>query len=554
MSANQAEQKGLFWTPKGGNNADTIWASCHVFSSVAENKETGQLEKTSIIVDMGQNEMPHEFLNGAFQKVVPALDDCLSVPGEKKPENEAQAIFLTHSHSDHIAGIFEYLHMGVKLPEIYASEYTIKSLQKELLDKGIKRDQWPEMKTVEAGDKITINDMTVEPFTASHSIPGCFSFKISNGDTSIFHSGDTKADETSFLGKGVDMSSYDKIGGVELMTFDATATHMKGHATYEAEIFESYRQLFEENPDRQVIAVLPAAHMERLASVISAAAAAGKDVLINGGASMDSNILALHLAGYDLQKKCPNVRVVSANGDKAATIDPDKSVTITTGIYGGGNSPFVQKLKGENNDFVMRDNAVVITPSIGQGPEQINGLLEEYAPAGVTVITAADREIYGSGHAQADDFVKIAEHVHPVTVAPIHCSAKMAESFNVLAKQNGYETLEKRPHNGCTISVTKDGCRIVSVREPAWFGLNHEKQNDGSIRTSFSKEPDHGYSKEYDKPSSVHESFLKADQKDKNTALQERQEKAQKEIKAFHQKKALNKNIALLKQGKMYDR
>ena len=541
-----SNQTGLFWTPRGGNNADAIWASCHTFSSVTKNKETGKNEKTTVIVDMGQNEMPQLFQGGIYEKVVPALDDCLTVPERGKPENEAQAIFLTHCHSDHIAGIFEYLKMGAKLPPVYGSEYTIKALRKELMDNGIKRNQWPELKPIEAGEVVEIGNMQVEAFSASHSIPGCFSFKISNEEASIFHSGDTKADESSFLGNGVDMNAYDRIGGVDLMTFDATATHMPGHATYESEIFESYRKLFEENPDKQVIAVLPAAHMERLASVISAAQAAGKDVLINGGASMEKNIMALNYAGYDLQEKCPDIRVVSANAKESAALDPDKSVTITTGIYGEANSPFVQKLTGASDHFVIKNNALIIAPLIGQKSELMDDLLEAHMPPGATVITNEDRQIYGSGHAQADDFVKIAAHVKAKTVSPIHCTRKMAEDFNRLAAENGYETLPEYPHNGCTVRVDKSGCRVVSEKEPAWFGLNHKTQEDGSVKTSAVRLKDDGYST----GKAEKDVFLRSKKTEK---IEERQAFASEKIADYRRKKNAEKMVgAELKRRKAH--
>ncbi len=532
MSANTSEREGLFWTPRGGNNAEEIWASCHMFSSVVKDAKTGKAEKTTILVDMGQNEKPQTVLGGAYEKVIPALDDCLTVPECEKPENKAQAVFLTHAHSDHINGVFEYLQMGAKLPEIYGSDYTIKTLRKEFLDRGIKRDKWPELKTIDAGDKIKVGSMTVEAFSASHSIPGCFSFKISDKNASIFHSGDTKADPSSFLGNGVDMASYDKIGGVDLMTFDATATNMDGHATYESEIFAEYKRLFKEHKDKQTIVVLPPAHMERLASVISAAESVGKDVLLNGGASMERNVMALKLGGYDLQERCPDIRFASANSEKAKEIDPENSITITTGIYGEPSSPFVQKLLGEKSDFVLSDNAVVIAPTYGSASEKIENLLMEHAPAGVKIIAGKDAKIYGSGHAQADDFVMIAKHVRPTTVIPIHCSKKMAENLNFLCQKNGYWTIPEYPHNGTTVSIGKDKCRIVSVKEPAWFGVNHHRQADGSEKIEFAKHGDNGYSSGKT-----------------GETLKDRQEKASQKIAAFHRKRALDNALLIKRSG-----
>lgn len=534
MSLDQNQQKGLFWTPRGGNNAQDIWASCHTFSSVTENKQTKRLEKTTVIVDLGQHEFPKDFLNGSFDKVVPALDDCLKVPGEKQPENEAQAIFLTHGHSDHIAGIYEYVKMGVHLPAIYASQHTLNALKKGFFENGINSEQWPEMQEIRAGDVIQVGDMSVEAFSASHSIPGCFSFKISNEEGSIFHSGDTKADETSYLGKGVNLSSYKKIGrngGVDLMTFDATATHMNGHASYESEIFNSYQQIFKDNSGKQVIAALPAAHMERLASVVCAAQAAGRDVIIHGGASMESNLLALSVSGYDLQAKCPDIRIVSGSSKEAETIDPKKSVTITTGIYRESQSPFIQHLLGKNADFIMQKDAVVVAPTSNDKNEKLQFLLQSKELANLKVITSSSKyKIYGSGHAQADDFKKIARYIAPRTVAPVHCSAQKADTFNELASRNGYKTLPVYPHNGVTVSVDrKNGCRVVNRKEPQWIGLIHRGKE-----TSFLKVGDNGYS------TAFHDQDL----------VKARQQAAKQLIADYRNKKNLTSQVSLINRRK----
>ncbi len=529
MPADQNQQKGLYWTPRGGNNAKDIWASCHTFDSVAENKKTGKSEKTTVIIDLGQNEVPQAFADGTFKKVVPALDDCLNVPGMPAAENPAQAVFLTHCHSDHTAGIFEYLHMGVKLPEIYGSEYTLNSLRKGLIEQGFAEDKWPEMKEIKPGDVVQVGNLTVEAFAASHSVPGCFSFKLSNEEASVFHSGDTKADETSFLGQGVDLSAYDKIGqegGVDLMTFDATATHLKGRATYEKEIFTVYRQLFAKYKGRQVVAALPSAHMERLASVVSAAQAAGRDVVIDGGASMQSNIMALQIAGYDLQEKCPDIRIVSANSDKAGELKPWKTVKITTGIYAEENSPFVQYLTGKSDRFSMQRDAVVIVPTSNDNNEKLPALLQEKKLPGIKVITGREcSKIYGSGHAQADDFKKIAQSIRPAVVAPMHCSKRKARDLNLLAMRSGIQTLPAYPHNGTTVCVNKQGCRIVAEKSPEWFGLNH-----AADKTTFVKVGDHGYSM----PENAY-------------SLDKRQKQAVQKIADYRRKKGFSRKVSLIK-------
>lgn len=542
MASEIKEKDGLYWTPHGGNNVNDIWASCHTFSSVTTNDKNEQ-EKTTVIVDLGQNEVPAKFAQGEFDKVVPALNDCLSVPHAKpvSERNRAKALFLTHSHSDHIEGVFEYLRMGVELPPVYASQYTLNALTAGFIDRGIDSSKWPEMREIKPGETIEIGNMKIDVFSASHSIPGSFSFKISNADTSIFHSGDTKADESSYIGSAVDMASYEKIGkagGVDLMTFDATSTHLPGHATYESEVFQAYSELFEKHSGKQIIAALPPAHMERLATVISAAQASGKNVIIDGGPSLERNILALQSAGYDFRDLCPKIKVMNAGSAEARASDPEKCVTITTGVYLEPHSPFVRKIKGQESSFVLKDNAVVIIPTSGDRHEKLH---KELATAKtisrLTVVTSNDMpQIYGSGHAQSGDFKKLASLILPKKVVPIHCSRKMAEHLNFVAQEKGYSTFGVPVYNGQTVHVSaSEEAKIVRSKEPVWYGIKHVRDAGGAQRTVFSRVSDYGYSR----PSTnarYHD-------------IEQRRREAGKRLAAYHDNRAKNSFLTIRKAG-----
>ena len=55
------------------------------------------------------------------------------------------------------------------------------------------------MKPEGYGLEVSVGGMKVEAFQSPHSIPGSFGYKISNPHASVFHSGDVKADPSSFL-------------------------------------------------------------------------------------------------------------------------------------------------------------------------------------------------------------------------------------------------------------------------------------------------------------------------------------------------------------------
>lgn len=502
MDISRTNTEGLYWTPFGGNNAKDIWSSCHCFASVSKDEKSGKVNKDVILVDLGQHETPAEFTKGAFDTVVPALDGVLKVPlfETPAPENTAKAVFLTHSHSDHINGIYEYVRMGVKLPPIYASEFTINMIKKGFVEKDIDWNLIPEFRPIKAGDVIKVGDATVEAFQASHSIPGAFSYKISNKHASIFHSGDVKADPSSFLKEPMSFEHLGSVGangGVDMMTFDATATDREGHARHESEICDTYTELFSAHADKQLIAPISAGHMERLATVIAAAERVGKDVIINGGSSMQSHIMGLSASGLRLEEIFPKIKVLSYKNPETEKLDLKNTVTITTGIYGDKKAPFIKALREQSVIFPLQEDAVVIAPLVGDKYERLEKIISKSPVAkNMTFITAIDRpDLYGSGHAQQDDFKLIASQVKPRIVVPIHCSQKMANALNRLAKSEKYQTFTRQIHNGETVFVSAErGASLVGYKQPQWFGLTHKKDKFGDTKTSFAKIMDNGFS------------------------------------------------------------
>lgn len=137
------------------------------------------------------------------------------------------------------------------------------------------------------------------------------------------------------------------------------------------------------------------------------------------------------------------------------------------------DSPFVQYLQGKNNGFKMDRDAVIIAPLTTDKNEKMAFLLATSKRAqGRTVITAATRpKMYGSGHAQADDFRRIAGILKPRMVAPIHTRTPGANDFNKLADREGYGTFPRQVKNGEIVKVTDKGCELVPQDRQQWFGV-----------------------------------------------------------------------------------
>ena len=145
----------------------------------------------------------------------------------------------------------------------------------------------------------------------------------------------------------------------------------------------------------------------------------------------------------------------------------------------------------------MERDAVVIAPLVGDRYERLQKIISKSPEAaGMTFITAKERpDLYGSGHAQEEDFKLLASMIKPKTVMPVHCSEKMAKTLNALARSEGYQTFSRHVRNGETLFVSAlEGISLVDSKEPEWYGLIHKKNKYGDIETAVKKIPDNGFS------------------------------------------------------------
>lgn len=472
-----SEEKGLYWSPRGGNNARDFWGSCHAFTSKQEYPKTGKMEQDTILIDLGQHEQTRDYENGIYDKVVPALADMIEVPGYPPPaeDKRCRAVLLSHGHSDHIGAVATYVQMGAKLPPIFCSKMTANLLEKDFIEAGIDESKWPVINEINAGDTLEFGNIKVRTMSASHSVPGAFSFKVSNDEATIFHTGDTKGDPSSFLHGGVNFQDYEEIakqGSIDLMTFDGTTATNPGHATYEAEVNKAYSELIHKHSDKQMILPMAPAHAERMAAIIDACAQNGKNVILQGGPVMDATYLGLKSSGYDLQQYYPNIKIVGGNSEDAEKLDPKETIVLTSGIYGETNSPLANFCRGDEKAMHIEPDAVIITPLIGTRSERLAKLLAE-CPKTKNLITYTAKDVpnlYGSGHAQKDDFIRIADKLKPKAIAPIHASTKLANKLNDLASELGYATLGRQIRNGESVKVTSKGCEVIENENQNWFG------------------------------------------------------------------------------------
>ena len=150
FQANAACEKGTFWEALGGNNKNRIGANAGLMTYIGE-REDGSLEKLNLLFDagsmFGDNTSPEDDVLVNCDTVIPDLSKCFydETNPDFVPENPVDAIFLTHSHQDHLDALPYMTLMGKKMPPIYATPYTAKRLYQAYANQNIPAEDWPDV-------------------------------------------------------------------------------------------------------------------------------------------------------------------------------------------------------------------------------------------------------------------------------------------------------------------------------------------------------------------------------------------------------------------------
>ena len=233
-------QAGLYWQPLGGNNIDQISGHCYRYTDLQPNKE-GNLRRTTIIVDLGKFDN-HQALG--VQNSTAAVPDIRNLlVGEY---DTAKAIFLTHSHPDHLNGIIHYLKAGYHLPDLYAGKYTFMILEDLYKFYQIPKTQRPAQITVAPGNKIKIGSLEIETISSSHTCFDSLGFIIKSSHAVVYHTGDMKIDQSTYFRKPTDLKRIRELSGsINYVVADFYGIYDDGFATIEVTTFRKLVSLLQ---------------------------------------------------------------------------------------------------------------------------------------------------------------------------------------------------------------------------------------------------------------------------------------------------------------------
>ena len=347
---------------------------------------------------------------------------------------------LTHGHEDHI-GAIPYLLKNIKIP-IYGTRLTLGLVENKLKEHNVIGD----LKTIKAGDRVTLGHFDIETIRTTHSIADSICLAINTPAGVVFHSGDFKVDYTPVDGEPIDFSRLAEIGkrGVTLMLCDSTNALRPGFTASEKVVGQTIENIFRTAKTRIIIATF-SSNVHRVQRIIENAVKFGRKVAISGRSMENVVALAIELGYLDI----PPGTLVDLKMTR--NIPDDKLVIITTGSQGEPMSALARIASGDHKSVKLKKGDMVILSStpVPGNEKTVSNVVNKLFEKGAEVIYSDIADIHVSGHACQEELKLLHSLIKPKYFMPVHGEyrhliqhARLAESLgmskdNIFVMENG---------------------------------------------------------------------------------------------------------------------
>ena len=337
---------------------------------------------------------------------------------------------ITHGHEDHMGALPFFWRDFPDVP-VYGTKLTLGLIRAKLEEYP---DLTPDLREVDAGERITTGPFDMEFVGVAHSIPDGLAVAVHTPHGTILHSGDFKLDQTPIDGKPTDLPHLAQLGdeGVALLLADSTGADTAGHVPTERVIGRTMAEVFAKATGRIIVTTF-ASHVHRVQQIIDAAKAVGRKVCFVGR-SMVRNMPIGRELGYLHYEDADVVDMAQVD-----SMERHEAVIICTGSQGEPYAALSLMAAGQHKQIrLAAGDTVVMASSVIPGNEHaiyrsINGLFRQ----GADVIHKGIADVHVSGHAASDDLRFYHNIVRAEHFIPGHGEYRHLVAHATIARETG---------------------------------------------------------------------------------------------------------------------
>lgn len=360
----------------------------------------------------------------------------------KEKSSQIAAVFLTHSHEDHI-GALPYLLKEVN-PPVYGTPFTMGIVRNKLSEHDVAVHA--NLIDLKAGENISVGPFNVEFIRVNHSTVDGVGLAIRTPSGLIIHTGDFKINHTVIPGMMTDVNRFARHGeeGVLALLSDSTNVEKEGYTISDTTVGDTLDRIIAASEGRVIIALF-ASNVARIQQLVDIAKKRGRKIIFNGRSIELSVSVAKSLGFMDFPDDLiVDVRQLSHLKDKEVLI-------ITTGSQGEPMSALARMASGSHKQIRIKENDTVVLSSkfIPGNERAITSIINSLYRKGANVIYDKISEIHVSGHAFKEELKLMISLTKPKYFMPVHGEyrhlihhARLAEKVgipkdNILIAENG---------------------------------------------------------------------------------------------------------------------
>ncbi len=445
-------EPGFYWRPIGGNNIDQISGHCYQYTDIVSRKSG--LSATTIIVDLGKFDNHHALGIKNSTAAVPDIRDLL-----KTPFLNPGAVFLTHSHPDHLNGIVHYLKAGFLLPTLYGGKYTQMILDDLYSCFKVPEYMRPDFVRIKDGDKIKIGSLEIEAVAASHTCFDSFGFVIKSKSATVYHTGDMKIDNSTYFRKPTNLKAIKKLASkITHVVADFCGITEDGFAVREADTFKKMVKIIRKShKDKIFIPVYPT-HPEMYLVAFLAALKLRKNVVFYGSSDFYGYLELMRNYGISFEKMAGN-RIKVFEGEPQNPDEPGKSFVVI-GDYNDIGNFFGDK---PNNSIGIITARTFFNPLKGQ-----------FNSRNIKFVTVQEvPELQGYGHGFIGDYEYLNNLLLKPVFIPTHCPCYIIDSCRTLMQYLGLNMIETTPKNNQVYRLEAGKCTLTAENPASWLVVSY---------------------------------------------------------------------------------
>jgi len=367
-----------------------------------------------IVVDCGIG-FPEKSMHGV-DLIIPDF----SYLRDKK--DRIRGLFITHSHEDHIGAVSFFLE-EFDVP-MYSSRLVQEYAKEKIKDRGLPEvTKRLDFKTFVPEDPVVLGNFKISGFRTNHSVPSGVAYVIDTPQGRVVHAADYKFDTDPVLDKPADVSTIRRVGeaGVLCMLSDCLGCSVDGGSTPEKVLAPTFETVMKNAYGRQLFITVISSNLARMHQIIEASIKHGRKVVLSGR-SMEQTIRIGTELGY-----LPFTKDNYVNERESFKLDQSKLTYLIAGCFGQVGSSLDRVSKGEHEDIVLQENALVVFSAEPNPPGvdvDVLAMMDRLVMEGAEIYaqflhSRVHEHLHISGHGHRDDLKLMANLLKPKYIIPI---------------------------------------------------------------------------------------------------------------------------------------